>query len=198
MLNHPTAVPESTRSVTAIILVGPPATGKSTVRKMFSDYNVAGCDLNEFHSAGSIEREDWEVAVLDTIDQASNSKPRVCCIEGPIEEMQVDFIRDHTTGTLVINVDASDRGEYVERYVERELSNLTPNENGMISESEIASLETGVSRQHQVEAPYPTHDVSITNSDELSTNELSRRCGRIVQAVSDTDQNTVSPPTVSQ
>lgn len=197
VLDHPTTVPDHASAVTAIVLVGPPASGKSTIRKMFSDHGVIGCDLDGFHDAGSIATDEWAYVVLDLIDDARKTETQLCCIEGPIEETQVDFIRKHTASVLVINVDASDRGDYVERYVERELSKLTSNENGMISESDIASLETGVSRRHQVEKPYPTHDVSITNSDELSTNELARRCGRIVSAVSESTQESVTPATKS-
>lgn len=150
---------------------------------MFGDHDVVGCDLDDFHSAGRIHSNEWATVVQQTIEEASETKTQVCCIEGPIKESQVDYVREHTAGTLVVNVDASDRGDYVERYVERELSNLQSNEDGMVSESDIASLKTRVSRRHQVEAPYPQHDVSITNSDELSTTELGRRCGRIVRSL---------------
>ena len=188
MLDHLTSVPDVPPAVTAIVLVGPPATGKSTVRNMFSDYGVAGCDLDDYHNTGRVVDDDWAGVVIETINEADNSEPRVCCIEGPIEEKQVGFVREHTDSTLVIKIDATDRGDYVERYVERELASLSANDDGMISESDITSLKTNVSRQHQVEAPYPDHDVAITNSDELSTNDLSRRCGRIVQSVSNCEQ----------
>ena len=155
---------------------------------MLSDYGVVGCDISDFHNTGRIVDDKWVPTVISAITEADNEEPRVCCIEGPIEENQVRLVREHTDATLVIKVDATDRGDYVERYVERELASLPTTEDGMISESDITSLKTNVSRQHQVETPYPAHDVAITNSDEVSTNELSRRCGRIVQSVSNGEQ----------
>lgn len=196
-MNHPTTSIEPTVDVTAIVLVGPPATGKSTIRRMFQDLDVPGCDLDEHHQSGRIVNSAWEFDVVEAIDMARESTPRLCCVEGPIEEKQTDFIREKTAGTLVIHVDANNRGDYVTRYVERELSNLEWNEREMVSKSDIESLKTRVTRRYQVEAPYPTHDVSITNSDELSAIDLSRKCCRIIQAMTGEKCDIVAPDTVA-
>lgn len=158
------------------------------------DYGAVECDLSQYQENGSIVSDNWTDSVKDAIKHASDEIPRVCCIEGAIEQAQVDFIRSHTTGTIVVNVDVEDRAEYLKRHVERELSTLDTNDDGMVSALEIASIETGMTRRHQAEAPYPNHDVSIINSDDLSTTELASRCGTLVKAVSNCDQHTVSTP----
>lgn len=195
-MDHPTTSISEDPKVTAIVLVGPPASGKTTVRQLISDYDVVGCDLDSHHEDGRVVDDGWINKIEDVVRYAEQTKPYVCCVEGAITDEQVDAVREKTAGTLVIRVEAPDRPERVQRYISREIDELEEDDDTPISEEAVAALRSGIAGRHQVEAPYPKHAVSIYNSDDVSTTELSDRCGEIVGVVSgsDTSQPSMSSP----
>lgn len=178
-MKHPTHDVLQGSSVISIVLVGPPASGKSTLRSLFSDYDVVGCDLESFHNSGSIDGG-WKQHIVSTLSEAKESNRNVACIEGAISDEEVGFIEEKSSHTIVINVDVPDDDDRITRHVERELDNQNLD---VVADETIAEIETDSFRRHHHEMPYPDHDVSISNTDSTSTKELSQRCGRLVAAL---------------
>lgn len=180
-MSHSTTNVLNPPEVTAIVLVGPPASGKSTLRALFSDYDVFGCDLETYHKSGSIDGSKWEYLIDQTISAASEEHPKLVCIEGAISEEEVDYIRDNTDEVLVIKVDVPDDDNRINRYVQRELTEL---EDDVVNEERVSQIEIDAFGRHHHEMPYPDHDVSIINKTSTSTTELSMRCQKIVSLLS--------------
>ena len=180
-MRHLTTNVLENNNVTSIVLVGPPASGKSTVRSLFSDYDVIGGDLEDYHENGELT-EGWTTPIVSLISGANNSDRPIVCIEGAITETEVEFISEKSNHTLVIRVDVTDDGDRVKRHVERELS-ATDDE--IISEEKKAQIQMESYQRCYNELPYPEHDVSILNEDSTTTKELSRRCGRLVSLLDD-------------
>jgi len=175
----------------AIVLTGPPASGKSTIRRLFSDYGCVTTDLEDHHTISSGEDQivdTWCNDVTSTLERASEEPPYIACIEGAINENEIDLIETVTDNVLTIRVDVPDNEARIERYVEREISGAR----GVIDDERIADLETKAYRRHRYERPYPSPDVSIINADDVSTTELSDRCGTIVSLVTDTQYDSLS------
>lgn len=193
-MSHPTSqVLENPNEVTAIVLVGPPASGKSTVRSIMSDYGVVGCDIFDHYSGGDLVDHNWTDTVDDVLKDAVSSLPKVCAIEGVLNNEELENIRDAVGDMLVIRVNASSRDDRIDRFVDRELS-------GRYSDSEavevslLTKLRTTADRRYHTESPYPTHDVEIVNSDDVPTSELAERVANIVSAVSDVDRDEFTSP----
>jgi len=186
-VNHPTHNILETSSVTSIILVGPPASGKSTLRSLFSDYGVAGFDLEDFHTDGELDGE-WKKEITAGISSASDSDRDIVCIEGAVSEDEVAFIRKQSDGTLVILVDVPEKSERIQRHVDRETANVNTE---IVSKQSILDIQLESFQREYYESPYPEHDVTILNTDDTTTKQLSRRCGRIVSLLSGDDSITV-------
>lgn len=181
MLNHATTSVDTTTDVTTIVLVGAPASGKSTLRSLFSDFGVVGCDLESSHEAGDVVDDEWKQVVNTTLSAASEENPRIACIEGAISDTEVDYVTEQSESVLVIRVSVPDDSDRIKRHVERELDS-----SDVVTDKEVAEIETDSFRRHHYEQPYPKHDVSIINKDSTSTTELVRRCEAIVSAISAT------------
>lgn len=174
----------------AIVLTGPPASGKSTVRRLFSDYGCVTLDLEDHHRLTGSDpiASDWRDAVTGVLDSAVNEGPYIACIEGVIDQQELDYIEDLTENVLTINVDVPNDEARIERYVERELNCAR----GIVDDEQIADLETKAYKRHRYERPYPPADVSIRNTEDVSIAELSDRCGNIVSLVTDAQYTTPS------
>lgn len=179
-MNHPTVSVVDSVSVTALVFVGPPASGKSTVCAIMEGYSVPVCDVAVSHDNGSIVNDEWKQLVVDTIEDAARTQPHVCCIEGPLSDEQVEFVREHVDGALVIRVRVQDRADRIERYIARELDTDV----SVVDEREIADLRADIERREALEAPYPRHDIVLSN-DGPNTSGCIETCGNILCAVSD-------------
>lgn len=183
-MNHLTVSVDTSQDVTALILVGPPASGKTTIRSVLSDFDVVGCDLSPYQMGGEVIA-DWHEAVSEVIESAVQQQPQICCIEGAITDQQVNWVREATGESLVIRVRASDRAERLDRYVSRELS-YRDSDSSVLSGDTLAEVRTSALRREELEQPYPQHDLLIENDDDLRASELSQRCANIVGVVSET------------
>lgn len=188
---HPTAkVVPTSADVTALVIVGPPASGKSTIRSILEDYGAVGCELDQFHDDGSVVG-DWESTIRETVFEASRDKPCIAVIEGAIVDEEVDFVRDLVSDTLVVLVQAPE-DQRLERYIDRE--SPSGSEHSVVSEDEISDLRLDALGRYFSEIPYPQEDVTITNTDDLSVAALGVRCANIVSSVSDIDRDSLDCP----
>lgn len=191
-MNHPTTNVEFDhieRNVTALVLVGPPAAGKSTIRKILTDYGVETCDVTGSNEYGNITDNDWKDVILGACDRASQTVPSVVCIEGPIEQRQISFIEDNTISHCVIRVETDESNSRVERYIDREISGEST-----ISSEAIADRKKDIDRLEYNESPYPDHDLLFDNNDSLSATDFSRRCVNIISAVSGIPRDEFTTP----
>ena len=193
MQNHPVTTPDTSPSVTALVFVGPPASGKSTLRALCEDAGAVGCDLEQFHEHGAVAYDGYRDAIASTVEKATRTSLQVCCIEGAVIDDEVAAVREEASETLVIRVRVTDTADRMARYIRREL-NTTTNEAIAESDRDVAR-NYGFARE-AVEQPYPEHDVSIHNSDETQTSELLARIRRLLTVVGNSDCTLVAPDTV--
>lgn len=176
MLNHSTTSINDQYEVTALVLVGPPAAGKTTIREICADYGVHGCDVGMTHSGGSVD-PNAESIIEETI-AGTSSPPGVCCIEGPISDDEVSTVREYAEATLVVRVSAPDQFERLNRYVDREV------EGHPIAEQGVQDARDEARDREEAERPYPTHDVQIVNDKQTSITELTNRCVNLIAGLS--------------
>jgi len=192
-VNHPTAqVLEGPGEVTALVLVGPPASGKTTVRSIMSDYGAVGCDVADCYSGGQLVDHSWADRVEGIALKASEDRPQVCAIEGLLEDDHVDRVRDLVGDVLVIRVAAPSREDRIDRFVERELPDRKDGE--AVEVDVLTKLRTTADRRYHEETPYPQHDVKIINADDVKASELAERVANLVSAVSDVDRDEFTSP----
>lgn len=174
-------------NVAAIVLIGPPACGKSTLRAILSDYDVASCDLEESHETGDIVDEEWKQTIETVVTAASTRPPRVVVIEGAISGEQIDYINDIVGDVLTVRVEAPEN-ERLEWYVDRE------SDSEVISESEVTDLRLEGHERHYDEMPYPQHDVIVRNSDNIPVTELSVQMANLVAVMSELSADELTTP----
>lgn len=189
VLNHQTTSIDETDAV-ALVLVGPPAAGKSTIANIFSDYGAETGTLEESHELGDIISTDWQETVDDVLADAGDEQPRLACIEGPIAAEQVDYIRNAADSTLVVLVETASS---VERFVTRELGNRNC-DRSTVSLETMSNLYARALHREAAEEPYPQHDVRLVNDDELRSSDLVDRCANICCALTTTDRDAVVTP----
>lgn len=187
-MNHTTVSVSETVEPNAIVLVGSPASGKTTLRNLFSDHGVVGCNLITPDENGELSvDDDWRALIGKTFSDASNEAPHVACIEGATSEQHISYIEENVDETLVIRVHVPDTEERIARHREREVGA----NNDVLTDAEIVEIETEALRRERTEMPYPEHDVTIINDDATSTAELSNRCASIVSLLSSVERTTV-------
>ena len=187
---HPTTSIGSEPDTASIVLVGPPACGKSTVRQLLSDYGVTGLDLDQYYSDGEKTITDrCKQAIEATIVEGCEQKPHIACFEGAVTPEEISFIDDRSSSLILIRVDVSDQRERVSRYVEQHL----PDTDDVVDDEAILDLEEEAMNRHINEQPYPQHDVRILNEQFVSTTELTDRCGRIVDSISSPSYTVETP-----
>lgn len=197
MIDHPTTAPGN-GSVTAFVLVGPPASGKTTVRSLFEDHGAVGLDLASLRDApGESITDDTAFTISHTIAEARSSEIPVACIEGAITDADVERVRQLAERTLVIRIRVPETSDRLTRYVDRE---LTYSAGEAVPADRRAAVRMYAQAREQTECPYPTHTVTIVNDDETSVTELFNRVGRLMDtmttaAVRDTTPSTTTPTT---
>lgn len=196
MLNHTTtsvAIPDNPYDTTAIVLVGTPAVGKSTIRNILEDYGATSVELERYHTGGEITNDSWKEYIESRCEMSTTSKPKVCVIDGPITTEQTDFIESITSGMLTIRVTVPSASERQLRYVARKITNS--GESGQsISGELLEEVDADVTDRVRNEEPYPPYDVEINNSDDCSISQLTTRIANIVIAVSDMTSDDISTP----
>lgn len=162
----------SSPRIAGLILVGPPAAGKSTIRRLLGDMGVATADVSES------PKEEWQDDCWDLLGEAYTDIP-VCAIEGLRTNEEVEWFADKLNHTvLVVKVDTHSVSERLDRYMERELD--TNQET--VSVSDIQALYGEISRTEH--ADYPDHHVSIYNDDAEPITELATRLRGLAHAIS--------------
>ena len=85
---------------------------------------------------------------------------------------------------------ASDSADRVTRYVERELE-AEPGD--LRHEARETAIRDYAHARETIERPYPDHDVTITNGDDVPTSELLSRVAHLLTVASMADQPLVGP-----
>lgn len=188
MLKHPTAKPDPTQPLTALVLVGKPAAGKTTIRQICSDYGVVGCDLADAHNESGVSMETVET-LIDTLIEDVDTLGSVCCIEGPITEAELEYIRRRFEATVVVRVEANNDYRRIQRYVERSVDDETPWDT-----TERSSLELEARTRENIEMPYPRHDVVMRNDESTTITELTERCVNLLAGISNRPRDAFESP----
>lgn len=169
-----------------IALVGPPAAGKSTVMNMLSDFDVPSYSTGDAVRSATEQRIDdpseddyWEtaeqlreehgpegptVACANWIDARTSD---LICVADQRAQAEIDWLRENVGPTLVINVDAPSH-QRTKRYVERELDGKHEPVNSEV----VSDLREELYDREIREMPYPTHDLTLWNSDSVSMSEV--------------------------
>jgi len=183
VIDHLTTTPGN-GSVTAFVLVGPPASGKSTVRSLFEDHGAVGRDLASLRDAPSVALDDdTAFGIAHTVAEARSSDVPVACIEGAVCDADVDRVRELADTTLVVRVLVPEASERLRRYVDRELA-YTAGE--AVPADRRTAVRMYAQAREQTERPYPTHTVSIVNSHDTSVTALYNRIGRLINTMTTT------------
>lgn len=193
MIDHSTTAVEDPESAGALVLVGPPATGKTTLRQLCHDYGIPGIDCSDAHRAGEVISMSWQDRLDNVLEEARGEPPRLCCIEGPIVEDQVTAIRERASDTLVIRVDTHDRSTWLNRYVAREADVRDAAERALRTDV-VAEIRSQADRRELLERPYPQHDVAIYNTEDARSSELAERCAHLIGICSGLGQKALETP----
>ena len=177
MLDH-SQTTVSTLWQTAIVLVGPPASGKTTIRQLCADYGIPGFDLATVRD--KMEDESGQTDLIATTLESDAYDDSVVVIEGAISSVECETIADHVDAVLTVKID-SPREERLSRYVHREVDML-PGETA--SADAIDTAREQARRQTKRERPYPDHDVVIRHTASSTLTDITRRVSNLVAAVS--------------
>lgn len=184
MMDHPTSSTTGISSnVIGVVLVGPPASGKSTVCDIFSDIGVPVVDVEQCSrdTDDSVYSELDEAVLEGGRDATENNCPPVVVFDGVGDQETVDAIEAKIPrGVLVARVEAEHSKVRTDRYVDRELDT----EGDVVSTDEIHQLREELYERELEEHPYPQHTVEIINSNSVSMIELTVRMDNLLQALS--------------
>lgn len=195
MIDHLTTTPGN-GSVTAFVLVGPPASGKTTVRSLFEDHGAVGRDLAPLReSPGTALDDDTAFAIAHTIAEARSNDVRVACIEGAVSDTDVTRVRELADRTLVVRVHVPDSTERLTRYVDRELEYSAGE---AVPADRRAAVRMYAQAREQTERPYPTHTVTLVNSTETSVTELFNRVGHLMDTLTTTAVPDATPSATTE
>jgi len=190
VIDHPTTTPGN-GSVTAFVLVGPPASGKTTVRSLFEDHGAVGRDLAPLRDTpGAPLDDDTAVAIAHTIAEARSSDTPVACFEGAISETEIERVRELATTTLVVRIRVPDTTARLTRYVDRELAYSAGE---AVPVDRRAAVRMYAQARAETERPYPTHAVSLVNGTETSVTALFSRVGQLLEALTSASVSETPP-----
>lgn len=168
---------DDSADVAGIVLIGPPAAGKSTVSKLLGSMGVPVVSFDDVDDT-------WQRSIQYAHEAAvSSDGPEIVCVEGATTGEQTTWINEYLNGrSLVIRVDTHDRNSRARRYVNREIKQRNAAREAVSSER-ISMLEDEMVQIESEEIPYPDHHVSIYNDSQRKTSELLRRLEGIVDAL---------------
>jgi cytidylate kinase len=179
VIQHPTTGADESESphTTALVLIGPPGCGKTTVRQLCSDYGVPGFDLYDLRQSAESTTQ-HHAAIRSELVEAEYTGPAVC-VEGAVNDDEVAVIDDMLGSVLRIRLRAPE-AERQERFVRSEVGI----ESGEAID-ETAEIEARSKQQRRIrqESPYPDHDVVLDNGGDCRVGELTRRVGNILDSV---------------
>lgn len=181
MIAHPTApAAKIDETVAGIVLVGPPAAGKSTARNLLQDMGVETVDVTDAERENEDGCPEWITRCCSTAEKASRSIP-VCAIEGLQSDEEVDWFADLLDkDVLVVRVDTHSEADRMERYIDRELGA----DQAVVTGNEIRQLRDEFYRREYDEVHFVDHHVSIYNDDSVRITKLATRLQGVVQAIS--------------
>ena len=192
VIDHPTTTPGN-GSVTAFVLVGPPASGKTTVRSLFEDHGAVGRDLAPLRDRPGDPLDDdtdTSFAIAYTIAEARSSDMPAACLEGAISETEIERVRELADTTVVIRVLVPDTTNRLNRYVDRELAYSAGE---AVPADRRAAVRMYAQAREQTERPYPTHAVSLVNGTETSVTTLFSRVGQLLEALTSASVSETPP-----
>lgn len=186
MMDHPTpGIDSRAETVVGLVLVGPPAAGKTTVRELLGDLGATTVDVTEAPRDPD-EDDFWDDQCQRVRWEVSHDVP-VLVVDGLRSTDEIDEFEDLVERALVVRIDTKDDGDRLERYIQREIdADLS-----VVDMERISSLEDELVRREFRERPYPDHHVSIFNDDSVRISELTARLHGLVQALT---VETVDPP----
>lgn len=188
-------------SQTALVLVGPPAAGKSTVGDLLTGMSIPVCGTGEFVRREAQKRYDeptedqiWEVAT--SLRKASgvhaptsligdwlteHAEESLIAITGCRTDEEIEWLaaRPTVSNVLVLQVNTSTRGERVDRYIE---SRMGVAEEGA-DLTKMGTLREEYRRRETRELPIPKHHATILNDDSKRTMELIEQIEGLVGAI---------------
>lgn len=190
--------------VTVLVLVGPPAAGKSTIVDLLTDIGVPCKDTGDaireeadrrYNGTGSPDEDYiWNVAELtreehgdagptvimsDWIEEQS-SEHDVICISSCRDQAEVDWLRDVASDVLVVQIDA-DAHSRSERYINMKLDDDERRDS--ISTERVSELRQQLYERELRESPYPRHDVTVQNEDSTHMHEIQQRLQNVVEVI---------------
>lgn len=180
MIDHHTVdVTGGSADTVGIALVGPPASGKSTVRDILGDMGVSTVDVSDAERPGTSTHPDWQVELLDAVEDVDESIP-ICCVEGLRDESEIEYFEAAIgRSVLVVRIDTHNDRDRVWRYIEQrvDMDQVVPEERIREIENQMRVVETE-------QRPYPDHHVSIYNDNSVRVTDLTRQLRGLVQALS--------------
>jgi len=163
-------------SVTALVLVGLPASGKTTVREVLSDAGVEGIDVSEDSHRVS------DVSTLIPLVKDKDDVPNILCVEGVTDEAQVKQIQNQVSEVCVVRVSAG-QPDRLRRLVQRDVFTNDPEVPDTVSEETVADVITAVRSETSPDTPYPGHDIRFHNSNDVRSGELIERVTLLLDVV---------------
>jgi hypothetical protein len=186
-----------------LALTGPPAAGKSTAVSLLEDCGVPCRDTGdairakatrEYDGSGDGPDEDyiWNIAQLirdehgpagptvvteDWIVAQHEAGHSLVCLSSLRAQAEVDWLRDNIGETLVVKIDAP-KSQREQRYVDMKMD-----ADGVVSTETVAGYREELTNRELREQPYPSHDVTIWNSDGLQVHRLTNKLSNIVDVL---------------
>jgi dephospho-CoA kinase len=193
-------IPLDQYRVTVLAIVGPPASGVSTVAQLCRD---AGVPVRETDNAiREHAQEHYENPDDDQIRQTAQhirsehgpAGPTALCLDwirdrrahgyevigiaSCRDQAEIDWLRDRVGPTLVVRIDANPYTR-TQRYVDRELDQ----ERSAVPMERIREIREELYDREQHEVPYPDHEVTIRNTDDTSIADLYGRIERLIEVL---------------
>lgn len=157
--------------VTAIVPVGLPGAGCSTICSHLSDIGVPGTDI-------TASPDEFDQTITTAIEQI----PHCFWVDNVTNTEHLQYLEDRydvdavfPVRILVPNSEVRKR-----RYLERE---ILFQENGPVSETKLDSVRDEMENREELESPVPSYDLEIVNDVETCSTELIVRLDNVVETL---------------